>query len=185
MGREWTPTTLSERAAWDFMASEGGEMELTALLPVAVMGPVMGGDVSGTNRLIQRMLSGEMRGLPDLYIPIVDVRDVATAHVQALTSPKAAGERLLLSSGPALSLKEISRILKSELGARASKVSARRLPSAVIRLLALFNPELRHIAPDLGYAKKLSNAKARRLLDWTPRRSEEAVVSAAMGLLEN
>ncbi|WP_395446061.1 NAD-dependent epimerase/dehydratase family protein [Caulobacter sp. UC70_42] len=38
--------TLAERAAWDFIAAESGGLELTTMLPVAVMGPVMGKDVS-------------------------------------------------------------------------------------------------------------------------------------------
>ncbi|MFD0855522.1 NAD-dependent epimerase/dehydratase family protein, partial [Actinomadura adrarensis] len=89
---------LSERAAWDFARSHPG-MELTTLLPVAVMGPVLGQDVSGANHIVQRMLNGQMPGYPNLYVPIVDVRDVAAAHVAAMTAERAAGERFLLASG--------------------------------------------------------------------------------------
>ncbi len=92
--------TLAERAAWAFMAAEGGETALTTMLPVAVMGPVMGHHVSGSNHLIQRMLNGGMPALPNLFIPVVDVRDVAAAHVSAMTHPDAAGERFLLSNAP-------------------------------------------------------------------------------------
>ena len=63
--------TLAERAAWDFMAAEGGALELTTMLPVAVMGPVMGKDISGSNHLIQRMLDGAMPAFPNLFIPII------------------------------------------------------------------------------------------------------------------
>jgi nucleoside-diphosphate-sugar epimerase len=45
---------LAERAAWDFMATEGGSMELVTMLPVAVMGPAMGKEISGANHIIQR-----------------------------------------------------------------------------------------------------------------------------------
>ena len=31
---------LAEKAAWDFVKEEGGSMELTTILPVAVFGPV-------------------------------------------------------------------------------------------------------------------------------------------------
>src|ERR1700744_5977480 len=38
--------TLAERAAWEFIKNEGNGLELTAVNPVAVMGPVLGPDYS-------------------------------------------------------------------------------------------------------------------------------------------
>ncbi|MFI5935341.1 hypothetical protein [Actinoplanes sp. NPDC051494] len=51
-----------------------------------------------------RLRSGGLPGYPDVHIPFIDVRDVAAAHVLALTTPGAGGQRFLLSSGPAISL---------------------------------------------------------------------------------
>lgn len=175
--------TLAERAAWAFMAAEGGAMTLTTMLPVAVMGPVLGQAVSGSNHLIQRLLSGEMPAFPDLYIPVIDVRDVAAAHVMAIGRADAAGERFLLSNGPALHLREIAAILRQEIGA-AGRVPTRALPNVVLRALAVFNAELRPIVHDLGYAKATSNEKARRMLGWTPRPPREAVIAAARSMVD-
>jgi nucleoside-diphosphate-sugar epimerase len=174
--------TLAERAAWDFMAAEGGAMELATVLPVAVMGPVMGSEISGSNHLIQLMLEGAMPALPNLYIPIVDVRDVASAHILAMTKPEAAGERFLLSNGRALPMKEIGAIIRAELGDAARRIPTRSIPDLALRIVALFNAELRLSVPDLGYAKKTSNEKAQALLDWTPRDPREAIVAAARSM---
>lgn len=176
--------TLAERAAWAFMAAEGGAMTLTTMLPVAVMGPVLGRSVSGSNHLVQRMLEGEMPAFPDLYIPVVDVRDVAAAHRLAMACPAAAGERILLSNGPALHLGEIGAILRQEVGAAAARVPTRALPNVVLRALAVFNADLRPIVHDLGYAKATSNEKARRMLGWTPRPPREAVIAAARSMVD-
>lgn len=170
--------TLAERAAWDFIASGGGGLELTTLLPVAVMGPVMGRDISGSNHIIQRMLTGAMPGLPNLYIPIVDVRDVAAAHISAMTAPEAAGQRFLISNGVPLSMKQIADTLRGALGASADRVPTRTIPDWVLRLSAIFNRQVRPYVPDLGYVKKTTNDKARRLLGWTPRPPGEAVIAA-------
>ncbi|HEY5822649.1 MAG TPA: aldehyde reductase [Propionibacteriaceae bacterium] len=175
--------TLAERAAWDFVTTEGGEMELTTILPVAVMGPVMGREISGANHVIQRCLDGAMPGYPDLWLPIVDVRDVASAHVLAMTSPDGAGQRFLVSSGPAMALREIGAILKANLGDAASRVPTRSIPNAVVRLASRFNPEFRSVVPDLGYAKPVSSEKARRVLGWQPRRPEEAILGTAESLV--
>ena len=113
------------------------------MLPVVVMGSVMGKDISGSNHLIQRMIDGAMPAFPNLFIPIIDVRDVASAHILAMTNPGAAGERFLLSNGRALPMKEIGAIIKADLGDAAKRVPTRSIPNPVLRIVALFNAELR------------------------------------------
>jgi nucleoside-diphosphate-sugar epimerase len=174
--------TLAEQAAWEFVA--GTDLELVTMLPVAVMGPMMGGDASGANHLVHSMLAGEMPALANVFIPIVDVRDVAIAHVLALTVPEAAGERFLLSNGPALSLSQIADTIKGAVGVAAHKMPTRRIPDIVVRLVALFSPQFRATARDLGYAKRTSNKKARDVLGWIPRAPEEAIAAAARSMTE-
>ena len=72
--------TLAERAAWDFIASEGGGLELSVVNPVGVFGPVLGPDYSTSILLVQRLMDGAMPGCPRLYFGVVDVRDVADLH---------------------------------------------------------------------------------------------------------
>lgn len=177
--------TLAERAAWDFVSSYGGAPELTTMLPVAVMGPVMGREVTGANHVVQRLLTGTLRAFPDLYIPIVDVRDVAAAHILAMTHPEAAGERFLLSNGPAVAMKDIGAIIKAELGEAARRVPTRSMPSVVVRIVARFRKELRPFVRDLGYAKQTSNEKARRMLGWNPKAPRVAIVDAARSMLRS
>jgi nucleoside-diphosphate-sugar epimerase len=147
------------------------------------MGPVIGRSVTGANHIVQRMLKGAMPGFPNLFIPIVDVRDVARAHVLAMTDPQAAGERFLISNGMPLSMQEIGGVIREAVGKAAGRVPTRSIPDLVIRLMALFRPELRHYLPDLGYVKQTSNDKARQLLGWSPRDPREAIAAAAQSMV--
>ncbi|MCU1513609.1 MAG: Cholesterol dehydrogenase [Microbacteriaceae bacterium] len=175
--------TLAERAAWQFMAAEGGAMQLATILPVAVMGSVMGKQISGSNHIIKRMLDGQMPVFPHLWIPIVDVRDVAAAHVLAMTTPGAAGERFLLSSGPVMAMKEIGAILKAHLGDAAARVPTRSIPNIVVRVSALFSAGFQPLVPDLDYKKKMSSDKARTVLGWRPTNAEDAIVAAGESMV--
>lgn len=38
--------TIAERAAWEYVNNEGKDLELTAVLPAAIFGPVLGKDFS-------------------------------------------------------------------------------------------------------------------------------------------
>jgi nucleoside-diphosphate-sugar epimerase len=175
--------TIAEHAAWDFIAREGGRLELAVVNPVGVFGPVLGADYSTSIQLVRRMLDGGMPGCPRLYFGVVDVRDVADLHLRAMTDPAARGERFLAVAGEFMSLLEIASVLKAGLGAAAAKVPTRELPDWSVRLGALFNPLARQILPELGKRKNATSEKARRLLGWTPRSNQECLLAAAESLL--
>jgi dihydroflavonol-4-reductase len=174
--------TLSERAAWDFIAREGKGLELAAVNPVAVLGPVLGADTSHSIRLIINLLNGGP-GCPKINTGFVDVRDVADLHLRCMTDPAARGERFLAISGHSLWMIEVARILRARLGKAAAKVPVREIPNLVIRLLALTNPALKMMAPMLGVKMDATGEKAQRLLGWKPRPVEESVVATAESLI--
>jgi nucleoside-diphosphate-sugar epimerase len=175
--------TLAERAAWDFVAGEGGGLELAAVNPVAVFGPVLGPDYSTSILLLRRMIEGGMPACPRLYFGVVDVRDVADLHIRAMTSPAAKGERFLAVAGDCMSICDIAKVLKAGMGASAKRVPTRQVPNWVLRIAALGNPAVRQILPELGKIKNSSNAKARRMLGWAPRSNEESILAAAESLM--
>ncbi len=135
--------TLAERAAWDFIAREGGNLQLSVINPTGVFGPVLGPDYSDSISIVQRMMDGSMPGCPKFYFGIVDVRDVADLHIRAMTNPAANGERFIAVAGDTMSLLDIAKVLRTHLGASASKVPTRQLPNWLVRLAALRNRGVR------------------------------------------
>jgi len=174
---------LAERAAWDFIANEGGNLELSVINPVGVFGPVLGPDYSTSILLVQRLMDGAMPGVPRLYFGAVDVRDVADLHIRAMTNPAAKGERFLAVAGDFMSILDIAKVLKNRMGASAKKVPTRQLPDWLVRIAALRDPAVRQILPELGKTKNATNEKAKRMLGWAPRSNEEAVVATAESLV--
>ena len=175
--------TLAERAAWDFIAKEGGGLELAVVNPVGVFGPVLGPDYSTSILLVQRLMDGAMPGCPKLYFGVVDVRDVADLHLRAMTDPAAKGERFLAVSGDFISMLEVGNILRDRMGMQARKVPTRELPNWLVRIASLRDPAVKQILPELGKRRNATNAKARRVLGWTPRTREDAIAATAESLV--
>src|SRR6185295_4741956 len=169
--------TLGERAAWDFIAREGGGLELSVVNPVGVFGPVLGPDYSTSILLVQRLMDGAMPGCPKLYFGVVDVRDVADLHVRAMTHPAAKGERFLAVAGDFMSIRDIARVLKNRLGALAKRVPTLQLPNWLVRVAAMRDPAVKQILPELGKIKTATNEKAKRVLGWAPRSNEKCIVA--------
>jgi len=175
--------TIAERAAWDFIRSEGGALELAVVNPVGVFGPVLGSDFSTSILLIQRLMDGAIPGCPRYYIGVVDVRDVADLHLRAMTHPAAKGERFLAIAGDVMSVADMAKVLKERMGAAAKRVPTRQLPNWLVRLAALTQPAVKQILPELGKVKNATGEKARRLLGWAPRSREDAIVATAESLV--
>ena len=175
--------TLAERAAWDFVAAEGGGMELATVNPVGVFGPVLGPDFSTSILLTQRLLDGDIPGCPNLVFGGVDVRDVADLHLKAMTDPAAAGERFLAVTGEFVPMVEIARILKRRMGPAGARVPTRRLPDWVVRIVAMFDPAVKVISAELGKVKNATGEKAMRVLGWTPRSLEDCLAATGNSLL--
>lgn len=175
--------TLAEKAAWDFIANQGGALELSVVNPVGVFGPVLGPDYSTSILLVQRLMDGAMPGLPRLYFGAVDVRDVASMHIECMTNPAAKNQRFLAVAGDFLSMVQIARILRRNLGPAAKRVPTLELPDFLIRMAAARDPAVQQILPELGKRKNGTNEKARRVLGWKPRSNEECLVATAESMI--
>lgn len=182
LGAYATSKTLAERSAWEYAESAGAADRLTVVNPGTIIGPLLGPDRSYSLQAVERVLDGDMPAIPRLGFAFVDVRDVVSLHISAMTAPAAAGQRLL-GTGPFLWLADIAAILRAELGPRAPKVPRRQAPDALVRFIALFDPSVRPVLSDLGQSEEYSTAKARSLLGWSPRPARESVLDCARSIL--
>jgi len=176
--------TLAERAAWDFIAKEGGSLELSVVNPVGIFGPLLSLDTSTSIVIVQRLIDGMMPGCPKLRFGVVDVRDVSDLHLRAMQSPAAKNERFLAVAGNFLSIREMGQILRRHLGNAARKVPSFEVPNWLVRIAALRIPAAKQILPELGKAKNATSDKAKHCLGWQPRSSEEALVATGESLLQ-
>jgi nucleoside-diphosphate-sugar epimerase len=176
--------TLAERAAWAFMETADGPTTLTTILPGAVFGPILDTDNLGSVQVIGRMLRGKMPGTPRIGLEVVDVRDIADVHIRAMTAADAAGQRFL-ATGEFMWMADVAAVLRDRLGPAAAKVPTRTIPDLIVRLVALFDPEMRSITPGLGRKNRHTTAKAHEVLGWRPRPGADTVTECARSLVEN
>ena len=174
--------TVAERAAWDYVNGEGKGLELSVINPVAVLGPVMSGDFSASVEILTQLMSGRLPGTPKTGFVVVDVRDVASAHVLAMTHPGAAGERFL-AGDKFMWFSDVAKVLRDNFPAYASKVPTRELPDWAVKLIAMVNPPAKQLIPELGRERHTTSEKAKRVLGWKPHTAEEAIIAGAQSLI--
>jgi dihydroflavonol-4-reductase len=153
--------TLAEQAAWDFVKTQAPEIALTTINPVLVLGAPLDSNFGSSISVVERILKGKDPMLPDLKFGIVDVRDVAQMHVQAIKVDATKGERILAAS-ETISFVGIAKFLKSIYP--TCKAKSAQAPTFLIKFLSLFDGEIKSVLPLLGKPMITSNQKAQRLL---------------------
>lgn len=175
--------TVAERAARDWVAAEGGDMEFASVNPAAVFGPLLSDDLSTSIELVKQLLDGKVPMCPDIGFGIIDVRDVADLHYRALTAEGVKDERYVCS-GPFLKMIDVATILRANLGEQARKVPRRKMPNWLLRVFALVQPDAKQLIAELGNVRGGDSSHAMKTLGWTMRPPEEAILATAHSLIE-
>ena len=172
--------TLAEKAAWDLLGKT--ETELVTINPSLVFGPLLDGVAGTSARIVAMMMNGRVPALPNIRFGVVDVRDVAHAHVEAIDKPAAAGRRFLVSADT-VPLREITRILARAYPAYARRLHCWTLPDWTVRAAARVSRQAAMLADELGAARELDTAPARDILGIRFRSVETAAVDLAASLI--
>ncbi|MBL1430873.1 MAG: aldehyde reductase [Robiginitomaculum sp.] len=189
--KDWTNTNsdigayikskaIAERAAWDFMETDtAGDMQLSVINPGGVLGPLVDNTWSSSGEIVRKLLRREMPACPRIAFAMIDVRDVADAHFEAMIRPEAAGERFLLATDSAWMV-DVSKALKKN----GYNTPTGNLPNFMVRLIAIFDKTIRLVSRDLGKKTPISNEKLRKVLQIEPRDLEEMSVSMADSMVK-
>jgi nucleoside-diphosphate-sugar epimerase len=155
--------TLAEQEAWNYEKNQD-RWKLVTINPGFVMGPSLSQRTDSTSISFMRsLLKGDFKqGLPDLYFGVVDVRDVAQAHIKAAQEEKASGRHIMVSeSMPAI---EMVNILKNEFGSKYP-LPKKRLSKT---MLYIFGPmqgfNWKYIRKNIGIPIKFDNSYSKENL---------------------
>ena len=168
--------TLAERKAWALIdAQKKKATRLSVINPAGVVGPTLSDDIGVANEFILQIISGKIPGCPQLHLGFVDVRDVAAAHILAMKSSKADGQRFIISESE-FWFKDVAAVLKD---AGYKKAPSRIMPNWLVRFLGLFDSTTRQMADMIGQENFTPADKARELLGWDPRPAADSLRDTA------
>ena len=160
--------TLAEKAAWNYINKlSKPPFSFTSINPGMVFGPVLNGDLEGVSQdMILNLIKGEYPLLPNIYFSVVDVRDVAMIHVEALQKKESDNNRLIVSSKKSISFLEISKTLK-KIGFK--KCPTKLIPNVLIRFLAFFNKDMRITSMMIKKGRfEVDISKTISMFNWEP-----------------
>jgi dihydroflavonol-4-reductase len=80
-------------------------------------------------------------------------------------------------------MEDIAQVLRDHMGEDAKRVPSRKMPTPVLKLMAMFSRDIRQIAGEVGKRKVVSGQHAKEALGWTTRATTETVLDTARSLI--
>lgn len=172
--------TRAELSAWAYVEAQGMKDRLTVVNPGLVFGPDPYGNGSASLTVILALLRREFPRSPQLAFPVVDVRDVASIHVAAMTAPNASGRRLIAGK-ESLWFKDMCQILRQAYP--QASLPKGELPSFILRIMSVFDERLKNLTADLGIFHEADSAYVSTITQVIPRPAKEAILATAESLI--
>jgi nucleoside-diphosphate-sugar epimerase len=173
----------AEKAAWDFWRKHEGKFELATVNPSLTFGPILSHTDGTSEQIVIELLSGKVPALPNLNFPIVDVRDVAECHLQALLSPNSDGKRFICSK-ETLSFLEIAEILRKDFGKYGYKIPKSVIGKFILTIVGIFNKKARDAIPEINLMYEVNNELSIKELGLKYRTSQETLVEMGYSLIK-
>jgi nucleoside-diphosphate-sugar epimerase len=130
------------------------------------------------------LVNGKLKtGVPNLRFPVVDVRDVAQAHIKAAETASAEGRHILVNQS--VSLLEMAKILRAKYGSRYA-FPRWQVPKFVFWLVApFFGVTRKFVSTNVGHPIEFDNRKARESLNVTFRPIEETLIDHCQQIIDD
>lgn len=174
--------TRAEQEAWALMEAAGRRNDLASINPGSIFGPLLDDDPGTSVALVKRIFDGSLPAAARMAFVVVDVRDVAAAHVAAMLSPGAGGQRFPIGDCT-MTLMEMAEVLKPALPGHAAKMPRFEVSDWLVRIVAAFDKEIAANVGELGSRKKIDGSPAVALLGRPLITADEALIAAARSLV--
>jgi dihydroflavonol-4-reductase len=176
--------TEAEREAWRIHDAQD-RWRLVVVNPCGVFGPgVRMHPTSESFKILTQLGDGTMSsGVPALGLGVVDVRDLAEAHLRAAFLPDANGRNII--AGHDSGFPEMARVLKEAFP--SYPLPGRTLPKFVIWMVGPFiNPGLtrRFVSRNIGLPWKGDNGKSKRELGLSYRPLDQTLTEHFQQLID-
>ena len=178
--------TMGERLAWE-KANQQNRWKLIAINPPIVVGPSLAGfSTSGSDDMIKSFSNGSLKsGAPPVAFGMIDVRDVAEAHVRAAFMNNANGRYIILNR--AVSFLNVGQILSNKFGPQKT-FPKNELPKWLLWLIGpIVDKSItrKFISNSFGYKLSADNSKSIKDLKMKYEPVDKAIEEMYQQLLDN
>ena len=133
--------------------------------------------------MLSRALKDDITGIARLCFSYVDVRDVAQAHVNALSREESNGRRYILSADTVW-FEEVMEVLRKEFAHQGYRIVSRKVGYCPMKVISLFDTKVKLMLPFVGREMKMDNSRSRKELEIEYRPIAQTIIDAGYSFIE-
>ena len=177
----------AEKAALDFMKNlEEKKFDLITVCPAVVIGPVL--TTSSANNtsveMVTNLIANKLPSIPNISLPLVDVRDVAPAIIVAMEKNELANNRYLLANETPLHYVEAGIMVRSEFKPQGYKVPSKPIGKVGMWIFSKIDARGKIAKSIEGKEMKYNISKAMADLCLAPRPVKSTVLDTCYSLID-
>lgn len=179
--------TLAEKRAWEINQTQN-RWDLVAVNPSMVLGPAINPNTATSEsfHLLKQLGDGTLKsGVPNMGLGIVDVRDLAIAHINAGFMSEANGRNII--SGHNSNFLELAQTLYEDFG-QEYKVPNKALPKWLLSLIGpVVNKAItrKFVKNNVNVSWRADNSKSIKELNMNYRPLKETLTDSFEVLIDN
>ena len=176
---------LAEKAGWEFMenlSEEEKTFEFSTINPGLVIGPLLTKSTGASSTIVSNLLTGKFSSLPQVYMPLVDVRDVAEAHLKALEAKTF--ERYALNT-QTLKMSEMGKAINAEFRQYGYKVGHKDMCKSTAWMAKFFVKDMRSFYADWNVKCHVKNDKAVKELGIDFKDPKESLIEMCHSMIDH
>ena len=176
---------FAEKAAWDFYdklkEEDKKNFGLCVLNPGFIIGPLLLKNGGTSQELVSGIINGKLAKMPHIYSSCIDIRDVADAHIKALTCEP--GNRFPLAEGT-YCFAEVAEVLQDKYNNEGYNIKFSNPPKFIFCLASCCSSEAKFFYRRWGSKCVIDSSKTKKMLniDFIPLKT--SVLEMAESLIE-
>ncbi|UBV45396.1 NAD-dependent epimerase/dehydratase family protein (plasmid) [Deinococcus taeanensis] len=167
--------TVAEQAAWKECRQQQ-RWDMVSIHPGAIFGPSLSKrpDATSVTMMTQFLNGSYRRGVPRLWLGLVDVRDVASVHVRAATLPQA--HHRYIAVAQSLRLLEIAQLMQVSEFSLEDRLPKSEVPKMLMWLIGpVIGMQRRYVARNVSYPLRFDSQRSQKELGVHYRPPRETV----------
>lgn len=180
----------AEKKAWEYWKELKSDetFELVTVNPGVVTGPLLTKAAGGSVKIFEMIMKGDLWSIPQVYFPTVDVRDVARAHLQALTLAKS-GERYAIVQ-KTYYMPDLGQMMSEEFSQYGYKVTTGTMCKFTAWMASFVDTDAKGFYNDWGVNCQVKNKKSQEELKMEYMEIKESLKDMGesfieLGIVEN
>ena len=174
---------FAEKEVWKIFEENKDKIKITCINPGLVLGPTFSKYISTSGDVVSRALKDDIPGIARLSFTYVDVRDVAQAHVNALTREESNGKRYILSAD-SVWCEDVMEVLRKEFAHQGYCIVSRKVGYCPMKFISLFDTQIKLLLPFIGREMKVDNSRSRKELGIEYRQVAQTVIDSGYSFIE-